>query len=621
MKENKINLILGSHAHVPAGASESEFEYVYENKMRPFVSNLYRYSKIQAVLHYSGVLLNWVERNHPEFLMLIEDMVSRRQAEIIGGGFYEPCFPLVSPQDRISQIEFMTTYLRRHFGKRPQGCWIQGMIWEQNLVYSLCASDMSYTFLSQEQFVKAGIEDTQFFSPCITEDQGKLIVVFPVSLAIGKELEKKSFSQVFIELKKKFASDVSSQKLNEASFPDNKIVCVFPDKISLSAKEAGDTAWNRFFEEISLLEDTVETVLPVKIFKTRKFYKKLCFPDSSDISFNESPRKYLIDNAEANSIYSKMMFVNTLINQLKGDKNRKLNAREELWKAQDACFFSQRQYRSELRKAAYSSLIRAEKLSRDKGKFIPSLIQYDFDFDGIKEFLFQDAIINYYVQLKGACIFELDYLPKDWNYLDCGLSGSSRRTSFSDILLSSGALEEVNNIDDVFNSEKSRFCYNEFYEAITQDRKGKSCFRLPAGNNNVPLGNIEINKCFLLKKDVLSVSYSLRNTGSADAQFIFIPQIIFSFAGLSNEHVRFYTSDDNGKDIAFEKAIDTNNIKVLDLKNEVQILISAGIFFSCRISPLFDNGFYQAARIMPVFNLSLKNGETWSNEFLLKFSH
>ena len=52
MKIEGITLVLGSHAHVPSGAFESEFEYIYEKRMRPFVSNLYRYSNINAVLHY-----------------------------------------------------------------------------------------------------------------------------------------------------------------------------------------------------------------------------------------------------------------------------------------------------------------------------------------------------------------------------------------------------------------------------------------------------------------------------------------------------------------------------------------------------------------------------------------
>jgi len=92
---SKINLILGSHAHVSYGADTAEFERVYSDILRPFVSCLYKYPRIQAVLHYSGVLLHWVERTHQELFMLIEDMVGRRQIEMLGGGFYEPILPII----------------------------------------------------------------------------------------------------------------------------------------------------------------------------------------------------------------------------------------------------------------------------------------------------------------------------------------------------------------------------------------------------------------------------------------------------------------------------------------------------------------------------------------------
>jgi len=641
MKDTKIKLILGSHAHVPSGAGESEFEYVYENKMRPFITNLYRYSKIQAVLHYSGALLNWAERNHPEFIMLIEDMVSRKQAEVIGGGFYEPCFPLISQQDRISQIEFMTTYLRKHFGKRPQGCWLPSMVWEQNLVSSLCASDMSYTFLSQDQFLLTGMKKNETYTPCITEDQGKLIVVFPVSLSIEKELARKSFSQVFINLKKEFDKEIIFDNDAGGQYSDARYVCIFPEKISASetsamhsaaqppAQEAGDIVWNRFFEEISLSENYVVTMLPAKIIKSHKNLKKRSFPDSSAFMDSVSPRRFLIDNADVNGIYSKMIFTSMLINQLKGDKIRKLSAREELWKAQDSCFFTPGggHLPADLRKTAYSSLIRAEKLTREKGKFTPSHIQYDFDFDAMKEFLFQDAHINCYVQPKGAGIFELDFLPIDWNYLDCGLSDSGRRTAFADALLPADAIIDCDQSDPnqtqpvVFNAETSRLCYNELYEPVTQDRKGKSCFKLPAGNSGIPYSGIEINKCYSLKKDVLSVSYTLKNTKSSAQDFIFIPEINLSFAGSCEDCVRFYFSDEQGKDTQPEKQKLTNSVKIVDVKNEAQIQISSTIAFSCCIAPIFDNSFYQASRILPVFKISLKNDESWSNSFSLKFSN
>ena len=614
MKEGKkIQVIIGSHAHVPSGASESEFEYVYENKMRPFVSNLYRYSNIQAVLHYSGVLLYWVERNHPEFFMLIEDMTARKQTEILGGGFYEPCFPIIPPQDRIGQIELMTTYLRKHFGKRPLGSWMPGLIWEQHLAAALSASDMSYTFLSQNQFAQAGLQSSDLYTPCITEDQGKLVTVFPLSLSVEKDLEGKSFSQVFVDLKNKL-EDIFGSCNNE------KIISVFPEKVSASAEETVDTTWNRFFEEISLSENIVDTVLPSKILKSYKTLKKASFPNSSSLKDNFSVRRYLIENAEANGIYSKTIFTNVLINQLKGDKARKLNAREELWKAQDSCLFSpgNGQYKNELRKAAYSSLIRAEWLTRDKGKFTSSLIQYDFDFDGVKEYLFQDAKINCYIQLKGASVFELDYIPKEWNYLDCGSNETGLRTAFADIITSA----EINiKENDSLNAENSRLCFNEQYEAKAQDRKGKSCFKLSALGEDVPFAKIEINKCYMLKKDALIVSYMIRNTSKEAQKFQFIPEIDFSFAGVDEQSVRFYTTDANGKDTNIKGTFDTDQLKIHDLKNEVQIQLSSSGTFSGAIFPAFYINLYQANRILPGFIISLEAGENWTNEFSLKFSH
>jgi len=612
-ENNKIYLIIGSHAHIPSGSSEKEFEYVYENKVRPFVSNLYRYSNIQAVLHYSGVLLYWIERAHPEFFMLINDMITRKQAELLGGGFYEPSFPLIPLHDRIGQIEFMTTYIRKHFGKRPLGCWLPQMAWEQHLAAALSTSDMIYTFLSQEQFVQAGIKGAGLYSPCISEDQGKLLTIFPVSLSVEKDLEKKSFSQVFVELKNNF-NEVCGKCESE------KIISIFPDKVPSSAEEASDMVWNRFFEEISLSENIVETTLPSKFLRVHKTYKKESFPNSSAAGDNYSPRKFLIEHDESGGIYSKMIFTNVLINQLKGDKSRKLNAREELWKAQDSSLFSPGggHIRGELRKAAYSSLLRAEMMTRENEKFIPSLIQYDFDFDGIKEFIFQDAMVNCYIQPRGACIFELDYLPKEWNYLDCGSNEYGRRTAFADILLPYETKTEKP--EDII-TEKSRFCFIEQYESIAQDKKGKSCFKLPALGEDMPFGNIEINKCYLIKKDVITVSYNLKNTGKYTQKFKFSPIIYFSFVNVTDEYVRFYAIDNNGKDIHLNNKFDAGNLKILDVKNEVQILIGSIRPFSGFLTPVFNNKLYQATIILPVFSISIKSGEAWTNEFSLKFSH
>jgi len=531
----------------------------------------------------------------------------------------------------------MTTYLRKHFGKRPQGCWIPFYVWEQHLAASLFASDINYTFLSQSQFIKAGMSEDQLFYPSITEDQGKSIIIFPVSLSLENELKEKSFSHVFNELNRKFEANQSEKNQTGKSVSGNtaavKIVSVFPDKVSSFPDEAEDTVWNRFFEEISLSKNIIETILPSKIIKSFNINQKSSFPDSSAFEHQAdyipqphsaangfSPRRFIIDHDEVNGIYSKMIFTNVLINQLKGDKPRKLNAREELWKAQDSYLFSPGDgyLRSEIRKAAYSSLIRAEQLSKEKGKTVSSLIQYDFDFDGIKEFLFQDTMINCYIQQKGASLFELDYLPKEWNYLDSGSDSFGRKTSFADIIL---PVDSIIDDTDKLPEDNKRLCFNEQYEADAQDKKGKLCFKLSSAGDNIPFGYLEINKCYMFKKDSVVVSYIIKNTGRDLKEFIFIPELNFSFAGIGDEYVRFYAADTTGRDIHLDKTFKTNNLKILDVKNEVQIVLaSVKIFCGC-FFPVFKKNYYQATKIYPGFSISLKNGETWNNEFSLKFSH
>ena len=617
-KEDKISLILGTHAHVPAGADECEFESVYEKKVLPFITNLYKYSKIQAVLHYSGVLFNWIERTHPEFFMLIEDIISRKQAEILSGGFYEPMFPLIPPQDRIGQIELLTTYLRKHFGKRPLGCWIPYMAWEQQFCSLLSSSDMQYTFLSQDQFYQTGIAEDDIYMPYITEDQGKLITVFPVFITLEKELTKKSFSHVFNEYYNKL-NEVRKQK-------KNIIISVFPENIACSSDEAPVTAWNRFFEEISLFENLAETVLPGKILKSFKKYKKVSFQNSSVIS-GFLPRSFIANRYEANGIYSKMIYTNVLINQLKGDKPRKKNAREELWKAQDSILFvpGEGQINNRLRKSAYSSLLRAENVSTDKRKNIASVIQYDFDFDGMPEYLIQNEIINCYIQQKGAGIYELDYMPKEWNYLDCGNFDinenecDERRTSFLDVIMPFNV--KIEEIEKEYHKD-SRLLFNEYFETLKQDKNGKICFKLPVCGAEFNFNDIEINKCYTLKKNIVNVSYALKNCGKEKIEFCFLPDICISFADNGEEYARFYEIDSSGKDIPVEKQLlNTGNIKILDVKNEVQILFGSSNQFSGSLFPVFRENYYQCTRIMPLFNIDLESGKTWTNDFSLKYTH
>ncbi|MDR1466246.1 MAG: DUF1926 domain-containing protein [Treponema sp.] len=644
----KVSFILGSHNHLPPGIDDDEYERAYRKKLKPFISALYKFPKIQATLHYSGILLQWMERTHPEFFMLIEEMASRKQVEILGGGFYEPMMPLIPLADKLGQIEFLTTYLRKRFGKRPQGCRLPALAWEQNMVVPLYNSGMLYTFLDKDQFLLAGLSGD---SPCITEDQGKTIMVFPVAHNLNSLFAQKRAGAVL--------ENLLFQKLADKE----NVICVFPDVLFAEEIESPDFTYQSFFEDLTRFESSVDFTIPSKIYRNFRYPPKAYFPDS--FSFDvlskgvftpryESPRQFLIKYPEANCIYSKMMFICLLINQLKGDKSRKRTAREEIWKAQVYDVFcpsvSGGVYRHTVRKAAYKALLKAEKISREKEGFTPSLLAFDFDMDGKEEFLFQEEYINCYIRHQGASVFELDYLPKMFNYLDTFTISpeGDRRVAFYDVfvpkemsfetLFGDVAVEtDIHKAQTGFleihsDKRKFRFCGKENFEIQEVDKPhGRVVFHLPV-NTDVPFGNIEIEKTFHLKKNVLTVHYLLENKGPY-VEFLFIPSIDISFSGDGATSLRIFKLDDEIKDpINLGEALfNVQGIKFQDIENEAVVVIAADRFFDvyitsvrtpCPLESATDVAImYQSTNIAPIKSISLETGKRFEIEFKLIVYH
>ena len=176
----KTRILFGTYNHIPEGSSESDFESAYQICWRPFLSVLYRFPEISAMIHYSGTVLQWLEIRHPEFLMLLDEMSQRKQIEILGGAFFAPLLPVIPSSDRLGQTEMLTTFLRKSFNKKPHGFWLQDYAWESSLPSVLRTCGFDYSFLTEKHFRDAGIARSALGSPVLTEDQGRSVSIFPV---------------------------------------------------------------------------------------------------------------------------------------------------------------------------------------------------------------------------------------------------------------------------------------------------------------------------------------------------------------------------------------------------------------------------------------------------------
>jgi 4-alpha-glucanotransferase len=175
----KFQFVLLIHAHQPVGNFENVLEGAYAKSYLPFIEVLARHPSIRAGLHYSGSLLEWIERAHPEYFERLRELVQRGQVEIVGGGFYEPILIVIPPEDCQEQIERLADYVEKHFGKRPTGAWLAERVWEPQLPSTLRAAGVDYTLVDDNHFLGAGFELGQLYGYYIAEDQGRVVKVLP----------------------------------------------------------------------------------------------------------------------------------------------------------------------------------------------------------------------------------------------------------------------------------------------------------------------------------------------------------------------------------------------------------------------------------------------------------
>lgn len=175
----RFSVVLMLHAHQPAGNFESVFEECYQNCYLAFLSLIEKHPKIRVALHYSGPLLLWIEKKHPEYFERLRNLVTAGQVELIGGGFYEPILIAIPEADRQEQITRLADYVEKRFGKRPAGAWLAERVWEPQLPSTLASANVKYTLVDDLPFLAAGFEAKELFGPYIAEDCGKSVWLFP----------------------------------------------------------------------------------------------------------------------------------------------------------------------------------------------------------------------------------------------------------------------------------------------------------------------------------------------------------------------------------------------------------------------------------------------------------
>ncbi len=212
---------------------ESEFEKKYQAIYKNIPSFLFEQNERRLAVSLPGPLVSWLSREHKEFTQILSKLTNQKQTELLGGGFYNPVFPLLFPQDRTGQIDLMTSELRRCVGKRPRGMTVFNSIWDNSLITCIQASGMEYVFLDSSLIPK----ERQCYLPLLVSEQGKSLNVIatsrefiPNTLIEPKEYLRNLFDTINYLTKDDAYNSLTSERLVAIKIDENKFARLHDSK-------------------------------------------------------------------------------------------------------------------------------------------------------------------------------------------------------------------------------------------------------------------------------------------------------------------------------------------------------------------------------------------------------
>ena len=563
----KLNICLLFSVNPSLLAYSKNMEAEYQNLLKKLLTFLYEHNKYKMTFSFSGSHLDWLEKNHPEYIQLLKELVSKRQIEITGGGYYNPIFPFLFPQDRTGQIELMTYEIRRTVGKRPRGMTILASIWDNSLVTCVQNCGIEYVFLDSSLIPQTeNLSAKDYFLPLVLSEQGKSVKALPIYRDFDFQLqtEPEEYLRNLVKfVEEKTANDRFSVNTEERAISVNIEHTDF--------EKLFNSGWiKRFFEcaQSDAFSQTVKITLPYDYVHKVECFVPAFVPSGmrSDVAnwaeipytktrhnefFQITVNNFLITYKRLKAIYDRMLYISMIINHCHGDKARKKAARETLWKAQRGEIFvcspegvfpggNERQ-------KVYKSLTEAEKYIRESTEFSESVTSYDYDGDGQNEYVCRMEKYTACVTRISGALKELNVIQSLINYADNlsrikkfdKIDDNFERGLFMDYLFTP---EEFAQYKSDFVSENKVFGGLLFKEIGFNGIKNEIKLKALSSFSSIDLP-VSLRKNYTANSNGCMVQYILKNEGPIPIRGNFVVESDFAQTDFSSADSLSYKID------------------------------------------------------------------------------
>ncbi len=463
----KVQFIFALHNHQPVGNFESVAEEAYHKSYLPFIQLLQKYPQLKITLHYTGILYQFFEKHHPEFIDTLKGLVDEGRAEILSGGFYEPVLAVLPDEDKVGQVRALSGCIKRMLGYEPEGMWLAERLWEPHLPKFMAAAGISHVVVDDFHFKMAGLRQDQLDGYYLTEDQGGMVRIFP-----GSELLRYLIPFRAPEETITYLSEFRSSERNRlvVMADDGEKFGVWPE----TYRSVYEEGWlDRFFALLEQNSDWLETTTFSEYLLKEQPLGTIYLPTASYMEMGEWSlptramkeyeevlgkvkggsdfelfrpfikggfwRNFLAKYPESNQMYNRMIMVSRKVQEalaLSGSRKRAEQSRmkDHLYQSQcnDAYWHGVfgGLYLPHLRSAVYEHLLRAEFLAdatvnvrtapngtvRKASSSWLAIETGDFDADGSDEVMLNSELINLYLDpAEGGRLTEFDWKPRFFN--------------------------------------------------------------------------------------------------------------------------------------------------------------------------------------------------------------
>ncbi|MBO7638200.1 MAG: DUF1926 domain-containing protein, partial [Treponema sp.] len=496
---------------------------LYESGLKPLLTLLYAHPRLLMGIAVSGPILSYYQEKYPEAIQILGELTNRHQVEIISCGYYSPIFPLLFPIDRSAQIETLNTLLRDTVGKRPRGLSLFSSIWDPSLVTTFQSCGIEYVLLDKSLVPPS----KNSFLPIISSEQGKNLKILTVHNDLLPQRGENG-NQWSVRVIKSLPENYEEAR--------SLIICL---KLTLeqfvSVRE--DSGFHSFIDYIESENTLIQLTLPQIYLKNAKHFIPYYIPagmneklscrtsapfsiQNNSSSFPYTIHDYLTTYVQTRHLYERMMYISMLISACHGgDKMRKKAAQEKLWAAQAgdnfiSCNTALPAIAAKLQRA-YKLLNEAEKYVRESKSQKESITSFDYNGDGINEYVCQMENFNAVVSQNGGQIVDFNLLHAGANPASnlCriekfdGCNDYYNRGFFVDHLLETDQFESFLQKDNVTNTLFPTINYEE----KRFDNKRREIQLEAHGNFSLMKLLVCLKKNFNFSSNGVTVQYILKN--------------------------------------------------------------------------------------------------------------